>query len=101
MKTVLTETLPKVISTSTKKMAGGGFVKSTKFLSTKIKDGIIGGRHEYEYKVTDMSLAELGRKEINLAQVEMPGLMELRKMYPKNLQPLKGAKISGSLHMTI
>jgi adenosylhomocysteinase len=52
------------------------------------------------YKVKDMSLAEWGRKEIELAEAEMPGLMALRKKYAAS-QPLKGAKISGSLHMTI
>lgn len=52
------------------------------------------------YKVADISLAEWGRKEIILAQNEMPGLMEMRKRYgPK--KPLKGAKIAGCLHMTI
>jgi adenosylhomocysteinase len=52
------------------------------------------------YKVKDMSLAEWGRKEINLAEAEMPGLMSLRAEYGKQ-QPLKGARIAGCLHMTI
>ncbi len=52
------------------------------------------------YKVKDISLAEWGRKEINLAEAEMPGLMALRKEY-KNKLPLKGARIAGCLHMTI
>jgi len=52
------------------------------------------------YKVKDMSLASWGRKEIELAEHEMPGLMALRRKYGKD-KPLKGAKISGSLHMTI
>ncbi len=52
------------------------------------------------YKVKDLSLADFGRKEIELAEKEMPGLMALRKKYGKD-KPLKGAKISGSLHMTI
>jgi len=52
------------------------------------------------YKVADMGLAEWGRKELELAEKEMPGLMELRKRYAGK-QPLKGAKIMGSLHMTI
>jgi adenosylhomocysteinase len=55
---------------------------------------------ESNYKVKDMSLADFGRKEINIAEKEMPGLMALRKKYSKEL-PLKGARISGSLHMTI
>ncbi len=52
------------------------------------------------YKVKDISLADFGRKEIELAEKEMPGLMALRGKYGKE-KPLKGAKISGSLHMTI
>lgn len=51
-------------------------------------------------RVRDMSLADFGRKELNLAEHEMPGLMALRAEF-KEEQPLKGAKISGSLHMTI
>jgi len=50
--------------------------------------------------IKDISLAEFGRKELTLAEHEMPGLMALRKEYGPS-QPLKGAKISGSLHMTI
>ena len=53
-----------------------------------------------DYEVKDISLAEYGRKEIEIAEKEMPGLMSVRKKYgPK--KPLKGARISGSLHMTI
>ena len=52
------------------------------------------------YKVKDMSLAAWGRKEIELAEAEMPGLMSLRQEY-KDAQPLKGARIAGCLHMTI
>ncbi len=52
------------------------------------------------YKVKDISLAAWGRKEIELAEAEMPGLMALREEY-KNIQPLKGARIAGCLHMTI
>jgi len=52
------------------------------------------------FKVKDISLAEWGRKEIKLAEAEMPGLMSLRNEY-KNLKPLKGARIAGCLHMTI
>ena len=53
-----------------------------------------------KYKVKDISLAEWGRREINLAEAEMPGLMALRKEYGK-VKPLKGARIAGCLHMTI
>jgi adenosylhomocysteinase len=52
------------------------------------------------YKVADISLADWGRKEITLAEDEMPGLMSLREEY-KDEQPLKGARIAGCLHMTI
>ncbi|QEC50914.1 adenosylhomocysteinase [Anseongella ginsenosidimutans] len=52
------------------------------------------------YKVKDISLAEWGRKEIELAEAEMPGLMAIRKEYGPS-QPLKGARIAGCLHMTI
>ncbi len=52
------------------------------------------------YKVKDMSLADWGRKEIRLAEAEMPGLMALREQYGKE-KPLKGARIAGCLHMTI
>mgnify|MGYP001302917237 CR=1 FL=1 len=53
-----------------------------------------------DFKVKDLSLAEWGRKEIELAQVEMPGLMALREEY-RGQTPLQGARITGSLHMTI
>lgn len=53
-----------------------------------------------KYKVKDISLAEWGRKEIELAEAEMPGLMALREEY-KGKKPLKGARIAGCLHMTI
>ena len=57
-------------------------------------------RNGIDYKVADLSLAEFGRKEIRLAEHEMPGLMALRREYAEVL-PLKGARISGSLHMTM
>ncbi len=53
-----------------------------------------------EYKVADMSLAEWGRKEITIAEYEMPGLMSIRKKYAPG-KPLKGVRVTGSLHMTI
>ncbi len=64
-----------------------------KSLTTDTANGI-------EYKVADLSLAEFGRKEIRLAEHEMPGLMSLRREYA-DVAPLKGARISGSLHMTV
>src|SRR3977135_259611 len=57
-------------------------------------------KSDVDYKVADLSLAEFGRKEITLAEHEMPGLMALRAEFGPS-QPLKGARISGSLHMTI
>src|SRR4051794_11013338 len=53
-----------------------------------------------DYKVADLSLAEYGRNEIRLAQHEMPGLMALREEFGPS-QPLAGARIAGSLHMTV
>ena len=53
-----------------------------------------------QFKVADLSLAEAGRHQIRLAEHEMPGLMALREEYGP-LQPLKGARITGSLHMTV
>ena len=52
------------------------------------------------YKVADITLADFGRKEIEIAEHEMPGLMALRKKYADK-KPLQGARITGSLHMTI
>ncbi|GFG72896.1 adenosylhomocysteinase [Mycobacterium botniense] len=64
-----------------------------KTLTADVRNGI-------EYKVADLSLADFGRKEIRLAEHEMPGLMSLRREYA-DVKPLKGARISGSLHMTV
>ncbi len=57
-------------------------------------------KEKLPYKVKDIGLAEFGRKEIRLAEAEMPGLMALREEYA-NEQPLKGARIAGCLHMTV
>lgn len=62
-------------------------------LSADVRNGI-------EYKVADLSLADYGRRDIELSEQEMPGLMSLRREYA-DVQPLKGARISGSLHMTV
>ncbi|NOU00551.1 MAG: adenosylhomocysteinase, partial [Gallionella sp.] len=53
-----------------------------------------------DYIVADMSLAAWGRKELAIAEIEMPGLMAIRNEYAA-IQPLRGARITGSLHMTI
>jgi adenosylhomocysteinase len=53
-----------------------------------------------DFKVTDIELADFGRKEILLAEKEMPGLISLRSKY-KDKKPLKGARIAGCIHMTI
>ncbi len=63
-------------------------------ISEALKERVI------DYKVADLSLAEWGRKEITIAETEMPGLMTLRKKYSQK-KPLKGARIAGCLHMTI
>lgn len=55
---------------------------------------------QHDYKVADMSLADWGRKEIEIAEHEMPGLMSIRKKYAAQ-KPLKGVRVTGSLHMTI
>jgi adenosylhomocysteinase len=55
---------------------------------------------EHDYKVADISLADFGRKEISIAEKEMPGLMAIREQYAKS-KPLNGVRITGSLHMTI
>jgi adenosylhomocysteinase len=64
---------------------------------TELKADVLNG---IDFKVADLSEAEFGRKEIRLAEHEMPGLMALRREY-HDVQPLKGARISGSLHMTV
>jgi adenosylhomocysteinase len=56
--------------------------------------------HNTDYAVADLSLADWGRKEIRIAETEMPGLMAIREEFAK-AQPLKGARVTGSLHMTI
>src|ERR1041385_1725669 len=68
----------------------------------RVKPSKVNGsaKAELEFKVADINLAEWGRKEIMLAEQEMPGLMSVREEYAKQ-QPLKGLKIVGSLHMTI
>ena len=58
------------------------------------------GNKFLKYKVKNISLADWGRREISLAEAEMPGLMALREEYGKE-KPLKGARIAGCLHMTI
>src|SRR3989339_1775014 len=55
---------------------------------------------QLDYKIADLNLADFGRKEIKIAEKEMPGLMALRKKY-SNKKPLQGARIVGCLHMTI
>ncbi len=69
-------------------------------MNIKKTDGVMDLTPELPYKVADMNLADWGRKEIELAQVEMPGLMSVREKYGKT-KPLKGLRVAGSLHMTI
>ena len=61
---------------------------------------VIESNHSQDFVVADLSLADWGRKELNIAETEMPGLMALRKEYGEK-KPLKGARIVGCLHMTI
>src|SRR6266478_5038580 len=65
-------------------------------MNATLKPAVHGG----DYKVADLALADWGRKEIAIAETEMPGLMAIREEFART-QPLKGARISGSLHMTI
>ncbi|RVW04978.1 adenosylhomocysteinase [Rhodococcus spongiicola] len=70
-------------------------------MTTSVPSGSVAQhRNGIDFKVADLSLAEFGRKEIRLAEHEMPGLMELRREYA-DVRPLEGARISGSLHMTV
>ena len=57
-------------------------------------------KQELQYKIADISQAEWGRKEIDIAEKEMPGLMSVREKYAAE-KPLKGARIMGSLHMKV
>ena len=66
---------------------------TTETLTAEVRNGI-------DFKVADLSLADYGRRDIELSEHEMPGLMSLRREYA-DVQPLKGARISGSLHMTV
>src|SRR6188474_2019309 len=68
--------------------------------STSTSTSIPADNEFTDYRVADMSLAEWGRKEIAIAETEMPGLMALREEYGA-AKPLSGARIAGSLHMTI
>src|SRR3712207_4753836 len=72
----------------------------TETLTPPRKAGAAAQQQKLEFKVRDLSLAEWGRKEIMLAEQEMPGLMAVRAEYAKQ-QPLKGLRVMGSLHMTI
>ena len=63
-------------------------------------NAVIEDLNKQDYYVADIKLAEFGRKEIAIAETEMPGLMSLREEY-RDEQPLKGTRIAGSLHMTI
>ncbi|HXH76694.1 MAG TPA: adenosylhomocysteinase [Bacteriovoracaceae bacterium] len=69
-------------------------------MKATFSQGTYGNSTRVKYKVKDISLADWGRKEIRLAEAEMPGLMALREEYSKT-KPLKGARVAGCLHMTI
>jgi adenosylhomocysteinase len=69
-------------------------------MKASFSQGTYGNSTRLKYKVRDISLADWGRKEIKLAEAEMPGLMSLREEFAKS-KPLKGARIAGCLHMTI
>ncbi|EFG76079.1 adenosylhomocysteinase [Mycobacterium parascrofulaceum ATCC BAA-614] len=71
-----------------------------RFMTTTESSPTADVRNGIDFKVADLSLAEYGRRDIELSEQEMPGLMSLRREYAE-VQPLKGARISGSLHMTV
>jgi adenosylhomocysteinase len=73
-------------------------LQAKKIKNNQMENTIV--EYTLKYKVKDLSLADFGRKEIEIAEYEMPGLMAIRKKYAAS-QPLKGVRISGSLHMTI
>ena len=88
----------------TKRKGSGGVGQRRNSIKTKIlylcPMNAISENSVLTYKVKDMSLADWGRKEIKLAEAEMPGLMSIRKEFSAS-KPLKGARIAGCLHMTI
>ena len=70
------------------------------YLEKSLMNAVLKPLHTQDYAIADLSLAEWGRKELKIAETEMPGLMAIREEFAK-VQPLKGARITGSLHMTI
>src|SRR6185312_1214124 len=74
--------------------------RSTRPMNATLKSPAAPAASKGDCKVADLALADWGRKEILIAQTEMPGLMAIREEYAPS-QPLAGARISGSLHMTI
>ncbi len=69
-------------------------------MATATLEGAKTGKLPTEYKVADLGLADWGRKEIDIAEQEMPGLMAIRNKYAVE-KPLSGVRVTGSLHMTI
>src|SRR5712691_6029884 len=88
------------ISPSPRAIGRADPVRSEVSSTTRLKLGVPMPAEAVPFKVADLSLAEFGRKEITLAEHEMPGLMAVREEYARS-QPLRGARITGSLHMTI
>jgi len=77
--------------------------KTSKGAATKLQKSVMDAvlaSAKKDYAIADLSLADFGRKELNIAETEMPGLMAIREEFAKS-KPLKGARITGSLHMTI
>jgi adenosylhomocysteinase len=81
-------------------MACKSLFLSTKSPAAKILMSTVTTKPAADYKVADLGLAEFGRKEIEIAETEMPGLMALRAEFGTT-KPLAGARIAGCLHMTI
>src|SRR5580700_8783402 len=75
-------------------------INLSRFVDTRFKRMGTATLNQTDFKVADLSLAEWGRKEISIAEQEMPGLMSIRRKYAKH-KPLAGVRVTGSLHMTI
>src|SRR5580700_348522 len=75
-------------------------INLSRFVDTRFKRMGTATLNQTDFKVADLSLAEWGRKEISIAEQEMPGLMSIRRKYAKE-KPLEGVRVTGSLHMTI
>src|SRR5574340_1847117 len=86
----------------TRQARNTSFQRRSRFLFCEQKGGVMNAalNSTTDYVIADLALADWGRKEIRIAETEMPGLMAIREEFAKS-QPLKGSRITGWLHMTI